>query len=318
MLHSILVPLDGSPFGEHALPVAMSLARRTGATLQLLNVLTPIASLYAEAPLFVDDQLEQRLRDRQVEAQQKYLDQVARRIEAVEPLKIVKLLDDGEIAPTIREQAIRNKSELIVMTTHGRGPLGRFWLGSVADELVRESPAPVMLIRPTEEAVDLTREPSLKHFMIPLDGSKVAEEMLPQATALGRFLDADFTLVRVVRPVGAVMPTGDMGAVGYQVQAMIERLDTLQEQVVNEAREYLERQAAPLREAGLKVASRVDVAEQPAAAILHDAAPPVVDLVALETNARTGLSRLFLGSVADKIIRSAHVPVLVHHPTTAA
>src|SRR5215467_13605955 len=119
MYRSILVPLDGSPFGEHSLPYALSIARRTGATLQLLNVLTPIATLYAEAPIFVDDQLEQRLRDRQVESQQKYLDQVARRIEAASPIKVVKLVDDGEIASTIRAQAVRHKSDLIVMTTHG-------------------------------------------------------------------------------------------------------------------------------------------------------------------------------------------------------
>jgi nucleotide-binding universal stress UspA family protein len=318
MYHSILVPLDGSPFGEHALPLAMSLARRTGATLQLLNVLTPIATLYAESPMFIDDQLEQRLRDRQVEAQQKYLDQVARRIEAVSPLKIVKLIDDGEIAPTIRAQAIRNRSDLVVMTTHGRGPLERFWLGSTADELVRESPVPVLLIRPTEEAVDLTREPSLKHIMVPLDGTELAERMLPNAVALGRFLDADYTLVRVVQPVGIAAPGAETSTIGFQVEAMLDRLDTLQKQIVTEARDYLERKAQPMREAGLKVALRVDVAEQPATAILQDAVAPVIDLVALETHGRSGLSRLFLGSVADKVIRGAHVAVLVHHPTTAA
>jgi len=318
MFRSILVPLDGSPFSEHALPLAMSLARRTGATLQLLNVLTPIATLYAESPLFIDDQLEQRLRDRQVESQEKYLDQVARRLEAASPIKIVKLVDDGEVAPTIRAQVLRNHSYLVVMTTHGRSPLGRFLLGSVTDELVRESPVPVMLIRPTEETVDLTREPSLKHFMIALDGTELSEQMLPSAVALGRYLDADFTLVRVVRSVGDVAPAGEPGTIGFQVQAMVDRIDTLQEQVVNEARDYLEKKAAPLREAGLKVATRVDVADQPAAAILHDAMPPVIDMVALETHARRGLARLFLGSVADKVIRSANVPVLVHHPTTAA
>jgi nucleotide-binding universal stress UspA family protein len=318
MYRTILVPLDGSPFGEHALPLAMSLARRTGATLQLLNVLTPIATLYAETPMFVDEQLEQRLRDRQVESQQQYLDQVIRRIEDAAPVKIVKLVDDGEIASTIRAQAIRHKSDLIVMTTHGRGPLGRFWLGSVADELVRESPVPVLLIRPTENLVDLTREPSLKHIMIPLDGTELAEQMLPNAVALGRFLDSDFTLVRVVRPLGTTVPVGEAGTIGFQMQTILDSIDTLQEQLVTEASDYLERQAKPLREAGLKVVSRVDVAEQPATAILHDAVPPVIDLVALETHGRRGLSRLFFGSVADKVIRGAHVPVLVHHPTTAA
>jgi nucleotide-binding universal stress UspA family protein len=315
MYRSLLVPLDGSPFGEHALPYALSIARRTGATVQLLNVLSPIASLYAEAPLFIDEHLEQRLRDRQVEAQQKYLDRVARRIEAASTVKVVKLLDDGDIAPTIRAQAIRNKTDLVVMTTHGRGQMGRFWLGSVADELVRESPVPVLLLRPTEEAVDLAREPALKHFLIPLDGSELAEQMLPKVIGLGRLLDADYTLMRVVKPVGTLAPAGDPGAVGFQVEALMDRIATLQHQLVQEARDYLERAAAPMREAGLTVGSRVDVADQPATAILEDAVPPQIDLVALETHGRRGLSRLFLGSVADKVIRAARVPVLVHHPT---
>jgi nucleotide-binding universal stress UspA family protein len=315
MYRSILVPLDGSPFGEQALPYALSIARRTGARIQLLNVLTPIASLYAEAPLFIDDHLEQRLRDRQVESQEKYLDQVARRIETVSTVKVVKLVDDGDIAPTIKAQAIRNKSDLIVMSTHGRGALGRFWLGSVTDELVRESPAPVLLVRPDEHPLDLTREPTLKHIMIPLDGSELAEQMLPKAIELGQALDADYTLMRVVKPVGTLVPVGEAGTVGFQVEAMIDRIAQLQQQLVREARDYLERTAEPLRESGLTVGSRVDVADQPATAILEDAVPPQIDMVALKTHGRRGLSRLFLGSVADKVIRGAHVPVLVHHPT---
>jgi len=317
MYRSILVPLDGSPFGEHALPLALGIARRTGATLQLLNVLTPVATLYAESPMFVDDQLEERLHDRQIDSQEKYLDQVAHRIEAVSPVKIVKIVDDGEVADTIRAQAVRNKSDLIIMATHGRGPLGRFWLGSVADELVRESPVPVLLTRPTDEAIDLTREPSLKHILVPLDGTPLSEEMLPCAVELGMLLGTDFMLVRVVKPAAPFVPIGEAGTIGAGVDAMVERVEEIQRQVVLEARDYLETVAAPLRDSGLTVVTRVDVAEQPATAILHDAEPPNVDLVALETHGRRGLSRLLLGSVADQLIRSGHVPVLVHHHTAA-
>src|SRR6202041_168770 len=128
-----------------------------------------------------------------------------------------RLVAEGEVRDVICAQAEAVGADLVVMTTHGRGPLGRFWLGSVADELVRESPVPVLLIRPTEDIVDLTQEPSLKHIMIPLDGTELSEQMLPNAISLGRFLDADFTLVRVVRPLGATIPVGEAGAVGFQV-----------------------------------------------------------------------------------------------------
>jgi nucleotide-binding universal stress UspA family protein len=58
----------------------------------------------------------------------------------------------------------------------------------------------------------------------------------------------------------------------------------------------------------------VAVEEQPGVAIIHEAKPPAIDVVALETHGRRGLSRLMLGSVADKVIRGATVPVLVHRP----
>src|SRR5262249_61831748 len=80
-----------------------------------------------------------------------------------------------------------------------------------------------------------------------------------------------------------------------------------------EAEDYLATVAARLRERSLRVRTRVIVDQQPAAAVLREAAPPV-DLVALETHARRGLSRLILGSVADKVIRGTALPVLVQRP----
>src|SRR5205807_699803 len=65
MYHSLLVPLDGFPFGEHALPLALTLARRCGAELHLVHAVAPLAAIYSETPLFVDDDLEKRLREHQ-------------------------------------------------------------------------------------------------------------------------------------------------------------------------------------------------------------------------------------------------------------
>jgi nucleotide-binding universal stress UspA family protein len=81
------------------------------------------------------------------------------------------------------------------------------------------------------------------------------------------------------------------------------------------ANAYLETVANRLREDGLKVHTRVSVEEQPGVAVL-DAAKPPIDLIAIETHGRGGLSRLLLGSVADKVIRGSPLPVLVHKPKT--
>src|SRR5438067_676921 len=92
-------------------------------------------------------------------------------------------------------------ADLVVMTTHGRGPLGRLWLGSVADALVRDLAMPLLLVRPQETAPDFKREPLLKHLLLPLDGSPLAEQMLEPAVALGTLMEADYTLLRVIKPV---------------------------------------------------------------------------------------------------------------------
>ena len=90
-----------------------------------------------------------------------------------------------------------------MMTTHGHGPLSRFWLGSVADEMVRRATTPILLVRPHEKAIDLAAEPVLRHILIPLDGSALAEQVLGPAAALGSLLQCDdYTLLRVYRLAG--------------------------------------------------------------------------------------------------------------------
>ena len=87
------------------------------------------------------------------------------------------------------------------MTTHGRGPLTRFWLGSVADELVRRASVPLLLVRPHEGVPDLAQEPILQHLLIPLDGSELAEQVLEPAVALGTLMAADYSLLRIYGPL---------------------------------------------------------------------------------------------------------------------
>ena len=93
----------------------------------------------------------------------------------------------------------------------------------------------------------------------------------------------------------------------------MDRVEKMHAELKKGATAYLEMIANRLREDGLKVSTRVSVEEQPGVAIL-DAAKPPIDLIAIETHGRGGLSRLLLGSVADKVIRGSHLPVLVHKP----
>jgi nucleotide-binding universal stress UspA family protein len=299
MLHALLVPLDGSPFAEQALPLALSVARRARATIQLAHVHVPLVYFHDYEKL--EGLLDEKIRERE----HAYLEGVAQKLTGVSVVPVTStLLPEGPVSDALQKQAAATEA-LVVMTTHGRGALSRFWLGSVADELVRRGPATLLLVRPREDAADPAREPALQHVLIPLDGSPHAEQVLDSALELGGLMQARYTLVRVVAPVpvvGADLP-------GYAAGGLdLPRLEQLQ----TEARAYLEAVADRLRARSLQVQTCVVVNKQPAIGILETARTQAVDLIALETHGRSGLPRLFLGSVADKVVRGATVPVLVH------
>jgi nucleotide-binding universal stress UspA family protein len=315
MVRSILVPLDGSPFGEHALPLVLDLARKAKVTIHLTQVLLPPGAFAPESPLLNDSALLQRLAEQQKAAQQGYLDAVARRLTAAGAPRVQTWLLDGDIPGMIRHQAETVAADLVVMTTHGRGPLARFWMGSVADELVRSLRVPLLLVRPSEQPADLEKPPPLKHILAPLDGSALSEQIIQPALALGALTEADFTLVRVVRPPVPRVFAVEGHSLGERAEGLIRHADEVYQRNRRAAEEYLNRVAAPLRERDLVVVTRIEVDESPAAAILRDT--NAVDLVALATHGRGGLKRLFLGSVADKLVRGSPVPVLVLRPKGA-
>jgi nucleotide-binding universal stress UspA family protein len=314
MFRTLVVPLDGSPFAEQALPVAVGIARRSGAAVRLVHVLPPVPSIYGEAALFLEDDVEARFRERRQAEQQAYLDRVAGRVRERIPGKVTTALGEGEVADLLLAEATRSAADLVVMTTHGRGPLGRFWLGSVADELVRRLPVPLLLARPQDLPGAAPEEVAFRHILLTLDGTPLAERMVEPAVALGALSDAEFTLLRVIRPVPVVGVPAAGGSMGEELAGLLGRVEQIQEQLRQEAATYLEGVAGRLRARGLRVQTRVAVDEQPGAAVVREAADPSVDLVALATHGRRGVSRLLLGSVADKVIRGAARPVLAFHP----
>jgi nucleotide-binding universal stress UspA family protein len=310
MYRSLFVPLDGSPWAEHALPLAVALARRAGAVLHLAYVLPPPAALYPDAPFAPDLSLETQFRARQ----QEYLKSIAQRLQAAGTLPVQTAVLDGPIAATRHDHLQAVGADLVVLTTHGRGPMGRFWLGSVADHLVRHVTVPLLLVRPHEAPVDYKSDPVPKHILVPLDGTPLAEEMLEPAGTLASLTGADFTLLRVLRPVlPSYVPLEGVG-VGPGAEDVISQIERLHAQLQSEAESYLAGVELRLRGRGFAVQSRIAIEEQPALAILNEAAPPAIDLVAMQTHGRGGLARLLLGSVADKVIRGAGVPVLVRRP----
>ncbi len=301
MYRSILVPLDGSAFSEHALPMARLLAQRSGATLRLVHVQT--RSLADKDFTALSDGHELT-----------YLDQLKERLTANgdAPLAITTEVLERSLFQMVQESLGKflashiatTVPDLVVMTTHGRGGLARAWLGSVADALVRQSNAPILLLRPSEGSPNFTQSPSLQQMLIPLDGSPLAEQILAPALALGDALEADFTLLRIVEPL-------------FPIYNYLARTKELDEAEILAARRYLEEVTKRLADGKRQVHTRVVLAPTLAQAILEDVQRHPSDLIALATHGFSGLQRMMIGSVADKVLRGSDVPVLVYRPQEA-
>jgi nucleotide-binding universal stress UspA family protein len=317
MYRNILVPLDGSAFGEHALPLALAVARRAGASLQLVQVLPLVNPIYSEMPFYIDDTTEGQILEHQQNVARHYLEETAARLKKLAPSVVIStVVLEGVVESMVRTQVAQSGADLVMLTTHGRGPLARFWMGSVSDELVRHLPVPVLLVRPAEHPPEFEPESRLKHILVPLNGEPLAEKMLDPALELGKLMKADFTLLRVVKPVFPYMSFPASGnGISQMAESVLENAREVERQRVQDAQEYLEKVAAPLREHGLVVVTRVEVDESPAHAILKYGAS--ADLIAMETHGRGGLARLFMGSTCDQVIRGRAVPVLVHRPVEA-
>ncbi|HEY7311475.1 MAG TPA: universal stress protein [Gemmataceae bacterium] len=294
MYRSSLVPLDGSLPSEQSLPYAASLARRSGAALQLAYVHTPL--LLGEGVMYLgtpDVHL--------WEEEKQYLLRVVDRLKKAGLEKVSAQVLEGTITETLQEHALDEGCDLVVMTTHGRGPVSRFWLGSVADQLVHRLPIPLLLIRTREEEAPTASEPEVRNVLVALDATPTAEQILEPAGGLAKVLGASLTLLRVVPLV-----------VPHVVYTEAAVSTTLADKLRAEAHVYLKRLAGSLRDQGIAVQTRIIAHNHPATAILNEAASGEYGMLALETHGRRGLPRLFLGSVADKVVRGATVPVLVH------
>lgn len=293
MSRSILVPLDGSAFAEHALPVAISIARRTGAALELIIVdRPPVSWVVPEVPLVMDEAFPT------VDGLE-YLEQLRTRIPADVPVRLTRL--EGRAVPVLVRLIEGTEPWLVVMSTHGRGGFSRLWLGSVADGVTRESAAPVLLVKPRSDAPSLGLDRTFSRVVVPLDGSVAGEEILDQALAAFGVENVEYTLLRVISPLAMETP-GDPDTVP------VRRKETHPEQLLRGVAERL-------RARGASVSHKLLVHDSPAQAIVDTAAEVDAHVIAMTTHARRGVTRFVMGSIADKVLRTAPCPVMLFHPT---
>lgn len=293
----LMVPLDGSSAAEQALPVVGTIAHRCGTKVHLASVLPQVPVFLAsdDEPV-ADPGLEQELRDQFTE----YLRSTAEALETTHGVEVTYALLDGSPAQALADHARAKRVSLVVMTTHGHSGINRFWLGSVADRLLRWVKVPILLLRPTDGAL----QTEFRHTLVALDGLSEGERVLEPAIELGSLCqNSHFTLVQVVEP-----PMALITRMAMHPAKMRPDWRELQE---NCARSYLERVATRMRTRGLRVATQMISARGVGDQILGLAHAIAADLIVVGTHGARGVERMLVGSVADKVIRGALQPVLV-------
>jgi nucleotide-binding universal stress UspA family protein len=301
MLHRIMVPLDGSPFAERALQTAALLARRHGSQLYLVRVHQPQVPVTPEGVAAYDPVFEQELE----EQGRRYLDRVLSGFEPGEQARAFTAYLRGAVTETLSEYAREQGIDLIVMTTHARGPIGRVWLGSVADGLVRHSVTPVLLVPPGREtAADTTGGPLFPRVLLPVDGGTAEDRMIEHAIAVGGTTGVEYTLLRVITD-GALSALPPRPRRGENPGSRVQRTTV---------KTALGVKADELRARGLQVRPEVVVDNGAAEGIVGFAAANEIDLIAMATRSRGGLERLLLGSVADRVLRKAETALLLWNP----
>jgi nucleotide-binding universal stress UspA family protein len=306
MLRTILVPLDGSALAERTLPIAADIARRAGGALHLVRAHVPIAVVgaTAEGAIFSQDML---AADDALRARAKaYVDATAARVAAEWGLRVNGITEDGSPAGLITDIAERIDADLVIMTTHGAGGFTPDWLGSVADSVIRHSHRPVLAL--PENDAHLGEPFTPRRILVTLDGSPLANAILPIARDLAIAFGAQVDLIRIVAPyvpgdVIATLAADRPDPFGVDAESV-------------HAKKALDDAAADLHKVGLKTTVTVRVDLSPTRCLLDHVKETDADCLAIATQGR-GVSRIFLGSVADKLIRSAGRPVLVLRPPKA-
>jgi nucleotide-binding universal stress UspA family protein len=289
---TVLVPLDGSMLAELALNFAESLARASGARLILLRVVVPYS---------FGGTNEAEARAKAIDEAERYLAGLVDRL-VQHGIEAEATVLYGEAAPSIVDVARLRAVDLIAMCTHGRGGLGRWVYGSVAERVLATAPTAVLLVRAWQALESATSATERSRILVPLDGSPFAEQALPVAEQLAATLDAELVLLRVVFPPSPTFTQGWIVASSLSEEMEISE---------SAARHYLEGIADRLSSSSLSVS--IDVRFGAPASVIADTGADFAFLV-MATHGRTGTERLMMGSVANVVVRRGDVPLVVVGP----
>jgi nucleotide-binding universal stress UspA family protein len=294
MFKRILVPLDGSAMAEQALPHAAAMAQAFDARIVLIRVLEPAGR---EEQLLPADPLDWEMQ--RAEAQS-YLDRIAGKLREDGP-EVAAALLEGQPAERIIDQAGGAEADLILLASHGRSGLNGTTLGSVVQKVIHRARTSIMIARSYHREPRDVAAVRYREIVVPLDGSRRAEVVLPAVSTLARRFDSRVRLVHVVRR--PEFPQAEPGAAPYQ---------ELSEQVTalgwQESTKYLDKVRAWLpAESAADLLVSADVAE----ALQEAAEEEGADLVVLSAHGHSECTRRAYGSITTSFIMYGSAPLLI-------
>lgn len=287
MFEKMVLLLDTSEPAEAVIPYAVHLADKMGSELDVVNVIEGEVSS-----------------ERLAKA---YLDKIVDDIKEPGIRKKRSVILRGKAADQILDYVERNKIDIIASASHGHSGIRKWFIGSTVDKIVRGTKVPVLLVHSKEKGSISRQAAVFTHVLLPLDGSKAAEAALPITESIANKIKVRVSLIR------AVSPLVDQYAgppEGYVVDYTGKVMQALEE----EATDYLKQTAKFFEEKGILVSITM-IMGSPATEILKYIEKQKVDLVVMSTHGRTGFGRWILGSVANKILHSVEIPLLIVRPS---
>jgi len=296
MYERILIPLDGSSLAEIVLPYAEELSVKFGAELILASVSEPeVPEVNHVYRSYLEDLTEKV--QRQLSAQG---------TEKKARVSIEVLM--GKPATEILQYADGNNVDLIAMASrggsHGGPGEGKWLLGNIASKVLQAADTPILIIRAAASSAALQQKRLFKKILVPLDGSEMAEAVVPYMEALARPLNAQVILFHVLElaPVPVLMAPG--------IQFAYPPVTPEQEaRRAVSGLAYLEGVEKALTEKGIYCSSQTS-SGSPAVEILNYTEANAIDLIAMSTHGRSGIGRWVFGSITEKLLQAGSTPIL--------
>jgi nucleotide-binding universal stress UspA family protein len=297
MFDPILVPLDGSLIAECVLPHVVAIARAFEAKVILLRVLDKNQAS-EKAQLF--DLLNWQINKTGAKL---YLDKTSTRLQK-SGLQVETAVLEGLVAESIAEYALSRGTKLIVLSSHGRSGLSQWGISSVTQKIIFSAPASVLIIRAHQPAVSESKEWQYNRIVVPLDGSRRAENVLPMVTLLARFHNSQIHVVHVVK-------TPEMARQMPLSHEDVELSDRIVTRNREEAVHYLDHLRLHSSLEGIDVQTHLLTSDN-APATLHELAEKEgIDMVALSAHGYSGNTQWPYGNMVNNFILYSKVPLLI-------